>query len=134
MSSTMESPRPTTPSPKRRPKTLIDQVSHRTPSPPFEPFFKSLLTMHPNFNMKPISLVTDRNSLRKLLKFASGKFDRSWRIDVDMVEDTMLFTRWEVNAVQIITGSYNSGYGHEFEKAFTQFDRELGTVWVIRGL
>lgn len=46
----------------------------------------------------------------------------------------MLFTRWEVNAVQIITGSYNSGYGHEFGKAFTQFDRELGRVWVIRGL
>lgn len=37
----------------------------------------------------------------------------------------MLFTRWEVNAVQIITGSYNSGYGHEFEKAVTRFDGEL---------
>ena len=37
----------------------------------------------------------------------------------------MFFTRWEVNVVQIITGSYNSGYGHEFERAFTRFDGEL---------
>jgi hypothetical protein len=75
--------------------------------------------------MKPIALATDRNSLRKLLQFASGKVTKSWRIDVDVVEDTMFFTRWEENQVQIITGARDSGYGHEFEKAFLSFDSNL---------
>ena len=81
--------------------------------------------MDPNFNMNPIGLTTDRNSLRKLLHFASGRIPRSWRIDVDIIEDTMFFTRWEENQVQIITGSRDSGYGHEFEKAFLSFDANL---------
>ena len=75
--------------------------------------------------MKPIELTTDRNSLRKLLQFVSGKVPKSWRIDVDIVEDTMFFTRWEENQVQIITGARDSGYGHEFEKAFLSFDSNL---------
>jgi hypothetical protein len=81
--------------------------------------------MHPNFDMKPIDLTTDRNSLRKLLQFVSGKVPKSWRIDVDIVEDTMFLTRWEENQVQIITGARDSGYGHEFEKAFLSFDSNL---------
>ena len=75
--------------------------------------------------MKPIGLTTNRNSLRKLLQFASGEVARSWRIDVDIIEDTMFFTRWEENQALIITGSRNSGYGHEFEKAFLSSDSSL---------
>jgi hypothetical protein len=37
----------------------------------------------------------------------------------------MFFTRWEQNHIQLITGSLDSGYGHEFEKAFTTFDEDL---------
>lgn len=81
--------------------------------------------MYPNFNMKPIGLTTDRNSLRKLLQFVSGKVPKSWRIDVDVIEDTMFFTRWEENQIQTITGARDSGYGHEFEKAFLSFDSDL---------
>lgn len=75
--------------------------------------------------MNPIELTTDRNSLRKLLQFVSGKVSKSWRIDVDIVEDTMFLTRWEQNQLQIITGARNSGYGHECEKAFLSFDSNL---------
>jgi hypothetical protein len=81
--------------------------------------------MNPNFNMKPIGLTTDRNSLRKLLRSVSGKVPKSWRIDVDVIEDTMFFTRWEENQLQIITGARDSGYGHEFKKAFLSFDSNL---------
>ena len=75
--------------------------------------------------MKPIGLTIDRNSLRKLLQFVSDKVPKSWRIDVDIVEDTMFLTRWEENQLQIITGARDSGYGHEFEKAFLSFDLNL---------
>lgn len=81
--------------------------------------------MRPNFDMMPIDLVTDRNSLRKLLRFVSGKIPQDWRIDVDIVENTIFFTRWEENQIQIITGAKESGYGHEFEKAFLTYDSDL---------
>ncbi|PMD31698.1 hypothetical protein L207DRAFT_441396 [Hyaloscypha variabilis F] len=106
-------------------QAFIDQNAHRSPSASFDPFFKALLTMHPNFDMKPIELTTDRNSLRKLLQFVSGKTTKSWRMDVDIIEDTMFFTRWEPHQVQIITGARDSGYGHEFEKAFLSFASDL---------
>ncbi|RDW83496.1 hypothetical protein BP5796_04987 [Coleophoma crateriformis] len=106
-------------------QAFIDQNSHRIPSASFDPFFKALLTMNPDFNMTPIELITDRNSLRKLLRVVSGKVSQSWRIDVDIIQDTMFFTRWEEHQVQIITGSRDSGYGHEFEKAFLKFDTAL---------
>lgn len=81
--------------------------------------------MHPDFDMKPIGLTTDRNSLRKLLRFVSGKVPENWRIDVDIIEDTMFFTRWEESKFQIIAGRFQSGYGHEFEKAFLRYDSKL---------
>lgn len=80
--------------------------------------------MQPGFDMQPIALVTDRNGLRKLLDFASGK-GGNWRIDVDVVGNTMFFTRWEASRIRILTGSPNSGYGHSFEEAFTSFDDDL---------
>ncbi|KAH8787183.1 hypothetical protein BGZ57DRAFT_755773 [Hyaloscypha finlandica] len=106
-------------------QVFIDQNSHRSPSASFDPLFKALLTMNPNLNMKPIGLTTDRNSLRKLLQFVSGKVTKSWRIDVDIIEDAMFFTRWEESQVMLITGARDSGYGHGFEKAFLSFDADL---------
>lgn len=70
--------------------------------------------------MKSIGLATDRNSLRKLLKYVSGKASQNWRIDVDIIEDTLFFTQY-----QISTGAQDTGYGHEFEKAFASYDSNL---------
>ncbi len=103
----------------------VDQNAHRTPTHSFDPFFKSLLTMNPNFDMGSVSLVSDRNSLRKLFGFACNHPNSNFRIDVDVVYNTMFFTRWEQNHMQIINGFFNSGYGHEFEKAFTKFHEDL---------
>ncbi len=106
-------------------QAFIDQNAHRSPFASFNPFFKALLTMHPNFDLKPIELTIDRNSLRKLLQFVSGKTTKSWRMDVDIIEDTMFFTRWEPKQVRIITGARESGYGYDFEKAFLSFASDL---------
>jgi hypothetical protein len=37
----------------------------------------------------------------------------------------MIFTRWEKDSYLFVTGSLNSGYGHEFEKAFIKFNPDL---------
>lgn len=103
--------------------------------------------MQPSYSLLPIALVTDRNSLRKLFDYVSGHPGEHWRIEAELVEGTLFLTRWEANSVRIITGSLNSGYGHEFEKAFLKFEEDLrdssthhriieyeiaGMKWVVR--
>jgi hypothetical protein len=104
----------------------VDQNTHRSPKSSFQPLFHSLLMLHPSFKMTPISLVTDRNNLRKLFGFASGRIDRSFRIDVELIEDTLFFVRWELNVLDIIRGSKAFGFGHGFERAVTAFGEGLG--------
>ena len=103
--------------------------------------------MQPSYSLVPVSLVTDRNSLRKLFDFVSGHSGDPWRIEAELVEGTLFLTRWEANSLRIITGSLNSGYGHAFEKAFLKFEEDLrdssahhriieyeigGMKWVVR--
>jgi hypothetical protein len=133
--------------PKDDGKALINQNFDRVMAPSFAPFFAALLTMQPSYSLLPISLVTDRNSLRKLLDFASGRPGGNWRIEVELIEETLFLTRWEKNPVRIITGSFHSGHGHEFENAFLKFEEGLeessshhrieeyeigGMKWVVR--
>jgi hypothetical protein len=103
-----------------------DQNSNRVITPSFAPFFAALITMQPSYSLLPVALVTDRNSLRKLFDFVSGHPGEHWRNEAELVEGTLFLTRWEANSVRIITGSLNSGYGYEFEKAFLKFEEDLG--------
>ena len=84
---------------------------------PLEPLFRSIYTLNPNFNPKPFDLVTDRNNLRKLLRVISGESFEPFRINIDLVNDTLLFTRWESNSTEYLLEF--RGYGHEFEKCNT---------------
>jgi hypothetical protein len=102
--------------------------------------------MQPNYSLLPIQLVTDRNSLRKFYDFVSGT-KYGWCMEAELVKDTLFLTRWEKDTHKIITGSINSGSGHEFEKAFLKFEKGLeessshhriaeyeigGMKWVVR--
>lgn len=102
-----------------------DQNTARSQNATFDPFFKSLLAMNPQFDMNSISIVIDRKNLQQLLRFASDYSNKSFTIDVDMINNTMFFTRREPNNYQIIRESDNHGCGHEFEKAFTTLDKDL---------
>jgi hypothetical protein len=75
--------------------------------------------------MSPIHLVSDRNSLRKLLTFASGKKSQDWRVDVDMINDTMFFNQWEEFRLMLINGNQDSGFGHAFEDCVTTKESSL---------
>lgn len=111
--------------PKDSGRSFIDQNSYRRPRSPYAPFFQCLLTLQPNLDMTTICVITDRNSLRKLLAFASVNARDPFRIDVEMVGDTMVLIRREKSNVQHIRKDDDQGYGHEFEKAFSTFDKDL---------
>lgn len=82
--------------------------------------------MHPDFSFASIDLVSDRNSLRKLLRWVRGReMDptvKDFRFDVELIGTTMLFTRHETKTVEFA----NRGYGLGFEKAVTTQSRVGG--------
>jgi len=77
--------------------------------------------MHPSFDMTTVNLVSNRNSLRKLLDFTFGRIEKQWRIEIDIVGGTMFFSRCEPHNVVHVPPHHES-YGREFEKNFTRFD------------
>ncbi|CAG8953515.1 hypothetical protein HYFRA_00009971 [Hymenoscyphus fraxineus] len=91
----------------------------RSPAAAVDPLFQSLLHMHPEFNMSSVDIATDRNSLRKLLGFSAGITDQ-WRLEVDMIDDTLFFSQWEEFRQRLINGQQDSGYGHSLEDNVTQ--------------
>lgn len=70
-----------------------------------------------SFDPKTLDVVTDRNNLRKLLRVISQDSFEPFRIDIELVGNTLLLTRWESDTEEYITEF--RGFGHEFEKAFT---------------
>ena len=72
----------------------------------------------PCFDPNSVDLFTDRNNLLKLISATAGQKMDDFRIEVEIVGNTLLFTRTEERPDGIITG--NRGFGHEFEKQFTE--------------
>jgi hypothetical protein len=99
--------------------SVIDHNLHRHPSCPLEPLFRALYKMDPEYDPCDVDLVTDRNNLRKLLTAVTGSGDRegNFRINVQLIGKTMLFTRWSVSAIQQIDRF--KGFGQDFLKKFT---------------
>jgi hypothetical protein len=117
---------PATGSKKLKPdagKYIMDPSRHVFPKCPLEPLLRALVTTQPDFNMKDIDLVTDRRNLRLLLAFVSGQ-KSAFRIDVEVVRCTVLFSCWTPNSTRFVMGF--EGYGHEFEKASTRQPSGLG--------
>lgn len=77
--------------------------------------------MSPTFSFNDVDVVTTRNSLRKLLDFFGGRRKQSFLISLYMVENTLFLERCEKSVRLMLHGSANSGWGHNFERAFTTF-------------
>ncbi|KIJ16233.1 hypothetical protein PAXINDRAFT_114027 [Paxillus involutus ATCC 200175] len=88
---------------------------------PMVPLFAAIDVLHEGFRYRDLDLITNRNSLRKLLRYVDNDRGlKDFRIDIDLVRDTCLFTRCEENAA--IVGCW-SGYGNEYLKAATRAPR-----------
>lgn len=86
---------------------------------PMLPLFAAIDAMHDNFAYKELDLVTDRNGLRKLLRHIDNvRAGENFRIDVDLVGKTCLFTRQEEENTALV--GQHAGYGHEYLKATTR--------------
>lgn len=92
----------------------LDENKARCSKYPLEPLFRSIYFLNPEFDPNSIDVVTDRKNLRELLKIVCGNSVHDFRIDLELVGETLLFTRWGKVARSYSNDS--NGYGHEFEK------------------
>ncbi|KAF9223146.1 hypothetical protein BS17DRAFT_782437 [Gyrodon lividus] len=101
----------------------IDQNAARMQGhSPLLPLFVAIDNMNIQFRYDDLDLVTDRNNLRKLLRFVTGaKDEKDFRIDIDLAGKTCLLTRREEKNAETIVGF--RGFGHEYETAATTATR-----------
>ena len=55
----------------------------------FEPLFASLRICRPDFDFSGINLVTQLNNLRKLFRYVRGKEQDAFRIDIELINDSI---------------------------------------------
>ena len=90
-------------------------------------FFQAVEIIRPSFRFDDVDAVVNRNSLRKLLDFCHGRSQDSFRINLHIVHNTLIIEKCEKNAKEMVRGSVESGFGHNFERTFTQ----LPSGWKI---
>ncbi|KAI0903395.1 hypothetical protein F4823DRAFT_283386 [Ustulina deusta] len=101
----------------------IDQSEARIPEYPFEPVFRAAEVMSPVINFDDIDIIINRNSLRKFLDFCAGIVQVSFCVNLSIVHNTLFVERCEKSARHLIRGAGGTGWGHNFEKAFTKISK-----------
>lgn len=80
----------------------------------------------PECRFDSIDCLVNRNSLRKLLDFCSAsRIRKDFRLNLSVVSNTLIIERCEKITVERLRGSVDSGYGHNFERAFTKYPKDL---------
>ncbi|KAK6213490.1 hypothetical protein QIS74_09492 [Colletotrichum tabaci] len=102
---------------------FIDQNTSLMPQHPFEPMFRAAASMNQDMSFGDIDIVTNRNSLRKLLDFCSPRSQESFRLHLHLVRNTLIVERCEKQPREFAHGS--RGWGRNFEKASTAFPSNL---------
>ncbi|KAK1451067.1 hypothetical protein CCUS01_11244 [Colletotrichum cuscutae] len=97
----------------------VDQNAARCPKYPLEPLFRAVRAQNPDFELSDVDIITDRNNMRKLLRFVEASASDSFEIKAEIAgEKTLLLTRVEEKPKEIIKGF--RGFGHNFEKEYTK--------------
>ncbi|TFK74721.1 hypothetical protein BDN72DRAFT_955402 [Pluteus cervinus] len=117
-----------------------DQNSSRLPVYPLLPLFAAVEQRmrdegKARYDWAPVDFVTDRNNLRKLLRWVTGQEkSRIFRIDLQLVgQKTVVMERWEEQGKEWMDGTT---YGFNFEEASTRHyrgcEKSTGHHQVIR--
>jgi hypothetical protein len=81
------------------------------------PLFVAVKEQTPGFDWGSVDIVTDRNGLRKLLRWVDGD-SKPFRIDLELAgSKTVLMRRWEARYQEQMSG-YTFGFA--FEKKMTE--------------
>lgn len=78
--------------------------------------------MLPDYDLQAVDIVGCGSTIGNLLRFA-GSESKTFRFDVDVIGDTVLFVRKEISPTELITDL--RGYGHTFPEAYTTWDSEV---------
>jgi hypothetical protein len=107
---------------KDRGKAYVDENAARFPGSPLAPLVAAVSHYNPSYDFSSIDIVSDRNNLRKLLKWVGGYGgSQDFRIDLQLAGcGTVLFTRREKSARVSAGGPNSESYGHEFERVMTR--------------
>jgi hypothetical protein len=105
---------------------IIDQNSYRMGKASLAPLIQSVEAIiveedKPDFDWSSVDFVTDRNGLRKLLRWASSATSEpcdDFRIDTQLAGKTVLLNRWEKKNREDRSGERKS-YARNFEKVMT---------------
>lgn len=89
---------------------------------PMEPTFRSLQAMQPSYDLRGVDVVGCGSTIGNLLRFARSE-RKTFRFDVDVIGDTVVFVRKESTPTELITDL--QGYGHTFPEAYTTWDSEV---------
>ena len=103
----------------------VDENASRYPHFPLEPLFRAIYTIKPDYDPKQVDLVTDRNNLRKLMHVISATRHSDFRIDMELVGNTLLFERWEKFDREDVDSKKFTGFGKQFEKNMTLYPANL---------
>ena len=105
--------------------SYIDQNGSRRPEAPMEPLFLAVRHLKPGYRFHDLDLITDRNSLRKLLRFVTSTADlKDFRINVIRKDKTIIFVRNEKRTVRNSSG-FGNNHGLAFEKVSTRSEKGL---------
>ena len=97
--------------------TYVDQSSYRSPACPYYPMFAAIDTIGTEVAWPKVDVVTDRNALRKLMRWIDGKTTREFRIDLELAgENTLFLFRWEKRHREEPSGK---SFGFTFEEETT---------------
>ena len=86
-------------------------------SSPLAPLIVATQTFNKSFDFKTVDFVTDRNNLRKLMRWISGSADQDFRIDVQSSGKTILLQRWEEKSRDGAQPGYAQGFNAATLKA-----------------
>ncbi|KAI0070366.1 hypothetical protein K474DRAFT_818550 [Panus rudis PR-1116 ss-1] len=107
---------------------FVDQNGYRMPDSPLLPLFRAVDVVSEgstdvNIDWPSVDFVTDRNGLRKLLRWIDSgggegsREKRTFRIDTQLAgSNTVLFSRWQERTIEQAQG----GSGFSFEKETTK--------------
>ena len=99
-----------------------DPNAARYSAHPIEPAVQAIFASQPDFPTTSIDVFACSSTLGNLLRFVR-KVDKSFRILVEAVGDTVFFVRRENSPTELIPGV--TGFGHTFPEAYTTWEAEV---------